>query len=507
MNYEAVIGLEVHAELLTQSKMFCGCAVVDSTSAPPNSVVCPICAGLPGTLPVINERALEYALRVGLALNCTIPPINVFARKNYFYPDLPKGYQISQYELPLAVNGWIDIDTPPGAKRIRIRRVHLEEDTGKLNHMVGGGPVHVPRADARPASAGEYSLVDLNRAGVPLLEIVTEPDLRSAEEVKAYAVALRAVLRYLGVNSGDMEKGVIRFEPNISVRPVGSSELRTRTELKNLNSFRAIERGVAYEIERQIGVWESGGQVVQETRGWDENKGATVGQRSKEHAHDYRYFPEPDLPPLVITPDAVERLRASLPELPAAKHARFQREYGLSPYDAGLLGEDRAVADYFEQAVAPQQSRGAARNPKSIANWMTGELFRLMNDSGQGIQTVKVKPEQLAALDELVARGTINLNTAKAVFAEMFATGRAPQSIVDEQGLAQVSDTAAIEALVAKVLAANPEQVALYLGGKITVEQWLFGQVMKQTRGRGNPQVIRQILAGRLQALKQERAS
>jgi aspartyl-tRNA(Asn)/glutamyl-tRNA(Gln) amidotransferase subunit B len=486
--YEPVIGLETHAELLTNSKMFCGCAVVDSTSAPPNSVVCEICAGMPGSLPVINERAIEFALRVALALNCTIPPVSVFARKNYFYPDLPKGYQISQYELPLAVNGWIDIETAAGPKCVRIRRVHIEEDTGKLFHV-----------DPNSGDA-EHSLVDLNRAGVPLLEIVTEPDLRSAEEVKAYAVALRAVLRYLGVNSGDMEKGILRFEPNISVRPAGASELRTRTELKNLNSFRALERGTLYEIERQIKLWESGGEVVQETRGWDEAKNETVGQRSKEHAHDYRYFPEPDLPPLALTPEYIARVRAALPELPAAKRERFQSEYGLSPYDASLLVEERAVADYFEQAIRNPKSQGP--NPKVIANWMTGELFRLMNESGIDIGHVKVQPAQLAALAEMVTSGVINTNTAKAVFAEMFASGRDAQAIVDEEGLAQVSDSAAIEQRVAEVLAANPEQVATYLGGKETVEQWFFGQVMKALKGQGNPQVIREILSRKLDELK-----
>ncbi len=488
MQYEPIIGLETHAELLTNSKMFCGCAVVDSTSAPPNSVVCEICAGLPGTLPTVNERAVEFALRVALALNCEIRPFNVFARKNYFYPDLPKGYQISQYELPLAVNGWLEIETAAGTKRVRLRRVHLEEDTGKLFHM------------APSNGQSEYSLVDLNRAGVPLLEIVTEPDLSSAEEVKAYAVALRAILRYLGVNSGDMEKGILRFEPNISVRPVGATALRTRTELKNLNSFRALERATAYEIERQIRLWEGGEEVVQETRGWDEARGETVGQRSKEHAHDYRYFPEPDLPPLIFSPDWIERVRAALPALPAAKRERFRAEYGLSRYDAAVLTEERAVADYFEQAVGQQSA--ASRHPKSIANWMTGELFRLMNESGLDIERVKVQPAQLAALAEMVTSGIINTNTAKAVFAEMFATGRDAPTIVAEKGWAQVSDSAAVEQAVADVLAANPEQVATYLGGKATIEQWFFGQVMKGLKGRGNPQIIRRVLASKLEALR-----
>jgi aspartyl-tRNA(Asn)/glutamyl-tRNA(Gln) amidotransferase subunit B len=499
MNYEPVIGLETHAELLTNSKMFCGCAVVDSTAAAPNTVVCEICAGMPGTLPAINERAVEFALRVALALHCEIRPRSIFARKNYFYPDLPKGYQISQYELPLAVNGWLEIEAGAGPKRVRIRRVHLEEDTGKLFH-VAPSPLTLGEG-ARVRADSEHSLVDLNRAGVPLLEIVTEPDLRSAEEVKAYAVALRAILRYLGVNSGDMEKGILRFEPNISVRPRGSAELRTRTELKNLNSFRALERGAAYEIERQIKVWESGGEVVQETRGWDETKGETVGQRGKEHAHDYRYFPEPDLPPLVITPEFVERMRAALPELPAARRARFQSQYGLSAYDAAVLTEDKAVADYFEAAVSGQRS--AISNRKSVANWITGELFRLMNASGQTIEQVKVTPGDLAALVELVSSSAVNANTAKAVFAEMFATGRDAPTIVAEKGWAQVSDSTAVEQAVADVLAANPEQVATYLGGKTTVEQWFFGQVMKSLKGRGNPQVIRGVLASKLASLKE----
>jgi aspartyl-tRNA(Asn)/glutamyl-tRNA(Gln) amidotransferase subunit B len=496
--YEPVIGLEVHAELLTKSKMFCGCAVVDSTEAPPNTVVCPVCAGMPGTLPVINERALEFALRVALALNCSIPEVNVFARKNYFYPDLPKGFQISQYELPLAVNGRLDIETSSGVKRIRIRRVHLEEDTGKLFHHDphDGGP-------GEPALS-EHSVVDLNRAGVPLLEIVTEPDMASVEEVKAYATGLRALLRYLGVNSGDMEKGVIRFEANVSVRPVGSLELRTRTEVKNLNSFRALERAVAHEIERQTGIWESGGTVTQETVGWNEAEGVTVPQRGKEQAHDYRYFPEPDLPPLVIDRARVERLRAELPELPAAKRARFESEYGLSAYDANLLTEAQAVADYFEAAVGGQPP--ADRNPKTIANWMTGELFRLMNESGESIgeARTRVAPGALADLAAMVSAGTINLPTAKTVFEEMYRTGRGPQAIVAEKGLAQVSDASDIERLVEEVLAANPEQLATYLGGKTAVEQWFFGQVMRRTQGRGHPQVIRAALGAALEKRKRD---
>ena len=487
MDYEAVIGLEVHAELQTASKMFCGCAVVDSTQAPPNTYVCPICAGLPGTLPVINAQAVNFALRVALALHCSIPPLNVFARKNYFYPDLPKGYQISQYELPLGVNGWLEIDTAAGPRRVRIRRVHLEEDTGKLNHA--------PTAPGARA-ADDYSLVDLNRAGVPLLEIVTEPDLHSPEDVKAYGVQLRAVLRYLGVNGGDMEKGVIRFEPNISVRPAGADELRTRTELKNLNSFRALERGTQYEITRQIAIWNTGGQVIQETRGWSEAEGRTLPQRGKEHAHDYRYFPEPDLPPLVLDAALVEAARAELPELPAARRARFEADYGLSHGDAELLIEDPALADYFEQAVAAQPAN--ARQPKVIVNWLMGELFRLLNESGRPLAAAQISPANLAALTALVAGGTINANTGKAVLEVMFRTGRAPAEIVAEQGLAQVSDTSAIETLVEEVIDANPGELATFLAGKATVEQWFFGQVMRRLRGQGNPQVIRAALAAAL---------
>ena len=493
MPYEPVIGLEVHAELLTESKMFCGCAVVDSTSAAPNTVVCEVCAGMPGTLPVINERAVEFGLRVALALNCEVPGVNVFARKNYFYPDLPKGYQISQYELPLAINGYLDIETSAGPKRVRIRRVHLEEDTGKLNHNDEGRTTK--DEDSSSFVVRPSSLVDLNRAGVPLLEIVTEPDLRSVEEVRAYATALRQLLRYLGVNNGDMEKGVIRFEANISVRPAGSDELRPRTEVKNLNSFKAMERAAAYEIERQSAVWESGGSVAQETMGWNDAEGATVSQRGKEHAHDYRYFPEPDLPPLELDRAWIERIRADLPELPAAKRDRFMHAFGLTRYDSDLLTSERAVAEYFEAVCAA----GAA--PKAAANWITGELFRLMNAAGQSIEQVKVTPRALAGLVALTNAGTINSNTAKTVFEEMFATGQDADAIVASKGLAQVSDTAEIEALIDRVLAANPEQVKTFLGGKATVEQWFFGQVMKASQGRGNPQVIRGLLAKKLKDL------
>ncbi len=481
MDYEPVIGLEVHAELLTQSKMFCGCAVVDSTTAEPNRHVCPVCTGQPGALPVVNRRAVEFAIRVGLALNCQIQPVNVFARKNYFYPDLPKGYQISQYELPLATHGWILIDTPTGAKRIRVRRVHLEEDTGKLFHV------------------DSYSLVDFNRSGVPLLEIVSEPDLHSVEDVKAYATKLRTILRYLGVNNGDMEKGVIRFEANVSVRRAGTDELNTRTEIKNLNSFRAMVNGSAYEIERQSKIYEAGGRVEQETLGWNEATGKTVSQRSKEQAHDYRYFPEPDIPPLEIDPAWVEEIRAGLTELPDAKRERFLA-LGLSPYDAGVLVAERAVADYFDAALGAGKGKGV--EPKAIANWITSQLFGLLNESGQEIEASRVTPEKLVGLIRLVRNGIINNNTGKAVLAEMFGAGQSAEEIVQAKGLAQVSDEGAIAAVVARVIADNPDQLALYLGGKDTVARWFFGQVMRGTGGKSNPAVVQKVLDEKLGELK-----
>ncbi len=488
MEYEAVIGLEVHAEMRTASKMFCSCAVVDATQALPNSAVCPVCAGMPGVLPVINQRAIEYAVRVAQALHCQVNLRSIFARKNYFYPDLPKGYQISQYEEPLAVNGRLVIHTSQGERIIRVHRAHMEEDTGKLTHISQNGE--------------SYSLVDLNRAGVPLLEIVSEPDMHTSEEARAYAMALRAVLRCLGVNSGDMQKGVIRFEANISIRPRGSAELNTRVEVKNLNSFRALERSIDYEIKRQIEVVENGGRVVQETLGWDENRGVTYSQRSKEHAHDYRYFPEPDLPPLLLDAAWVEQIRAALPELPDARARRFQTQYGLNAYDADVLIAEQNVADYFESAVsaAPQTA------PKVIVNWVTGELFALMNRSGLDFERVadvnfSVPASALAGLVQMVSDGQINQNTAKTVLAEMFESGKTAQDIVSEKGLRQISDTSLIASLVAQVLQENAAQVDDYLNGKETLMNWLFGQVMRAARGKANPQVLREELEKQL-ALK-----
>ncbi len=483
MEIEPVIGLEVHAELNTRSKMFCACPVVDATTAEPNTAVCPVCAAMPGALPVVNKEAVAKGVKVALALGCTINTVSVFARKNYFYPDLPKGYQISQYELPLAEHGMLTIRTSAGERQIRVRRVHLEEDTGKLTHV-------------RTEGGEEYSLVDLNRAGVPLLEIVSEPDMRSVEEAKAYAMALRQVLRYLGVNSGDMEKGVIRFEANVSVRWKGTDVLNTRTEIKNLNSFRALEQAVTQEIARQSELLKRGEPVVQQTMGWDEARGVTVPQRSKEEAHDYRYFPEPDLPPLEVAPEWVDALRAELPELPHARYHRFQEAYGLNAYSADVLTAERAVADYFEEAV---RAAGERVSPQTVANWVTGELFGLMNQAGVGIEAVKVPPQALADLLQRIAAGEINNNTAKSVLAEMFQSGQSAEAIIAARGLRQVSDEAAIQTWVEQVLAEHPAELQTYLNGKEGVANFLFGQVMRLARGQANPQVVRQVLMRNLQ--------
>jgi aspartyl-tRNA(Asn)/glutamyl-tRNA(Gln) amidotransferase subunit B len=407
-------------------------------------------------------------LRVALALDCEINYTSIFARKNYFYPDLPKGYQISQYETPLAVNGKLVIKTPQGEKTIRIRRVHLEEDTGKLTHVDGG------------------SLIDLNRAGVPLLEIVSEPDMRSVEDAKAYAESLREILRYLEVNSGDMEKGVIRFESNVSVRIAGTDELNTRVEIKNLNSFRALERASAFEIERQSKVLAAGGMIEQETLGWNDAKETTYTQRSKEDAHDYRYFPEPDLPPLVVEKEWVEQIRASLPELPRPRFQRFVKEYGLTEYAAGVLVAERAASDYFEAAVKSKNV-----SPKSIANWIVGDLFAMANQAGETVADSQVRPEALAELVELVDGGAINQTTGKDVLAEMVQTGKRAGEIVEAKGLRQVSDVTFISQIVIETLAENPKEVDSYRAGKLAVANFLFGLAMKKAAGKANPAVVK----------------
>lgn len=480
MNYEPVIGLEVHAELQTRSKMFCSCPVVDVLTSEPNTAVCPVCSGMPGTLPVLNEKAVEYALRVALALGCEINLVSIFARKNYFYPDLPKGYQISQYEQPLAVNGHLTILTDDGEKVIRIHRVHLEEDTGKLTH-------HTEENES-------YSLVDLNRAGIPLLEIVTEPDMHSAEEVRQFAMSLRSVLRYLKVNSGDMQKGVMRVEPNVSVRPVGSQVLGTRTEIKNLNSFRVLERSIAFEIDRQSRLLDSGERVIQQTLGWDESLAETVVQRSKEEAHDYRYFPDPDLPPLVLDDSYVQTIRDSLPELPSVKLKRFQDQYQLSAYEASVLTASVEVADFFEHVV--NSTEGIA--PKQAANWITGDLFNLLNQSGKEIQDIHITPHAFAELLGWIERGGINQKSAREVLMRMYDTGLSATQIITELGLHQISDLEKISEWVRQVIEKHPDQVDLYLSGKTTVINWLFGQVMRVAYGKANPQFVRQELENQL---------
>ena len=477
-DYKTVIGMEVHAQLLTRSKMFCGCDA-EVFGAEPNTHVCPICLGMPGVLPVINRRAVEQAIMVGLALNCEIPEIAVFSRKNYFYPDLPKAYQISMYDFPLCQHGWIEIDDPEGATtRIRIGRVHLEEDTAKLFHV------------------GDYSLVDFNRCGLPLLEIVTEPDIRTPEEARQYLVKLRTILRYLNVSTGDMEKGAMRCEANISLRPAGTDVLGTKVEVKNLNSFRSVKLALEYEIERQAQVLGAGGQIRQVTMGWDERHGRTVEQRAKEESDDYRYFPEPDLPPLHISRAWVNEIRAALPELPDARRERFVSEYGLSLADAAVLTADRDVAGYFEAAVAAGQAKGIAAG--TMGNWVIGELFRLLKADKVKIGEVQVTPTALAVLIALVEEGVITASSGKVVLGEMFATGRSAAEIVEEKELAQVSDEGALVQVVGEVVAANPEQVAKYRGGKETLLRWFVGQVMKMTRGKANPQVVMALLEAKL---------
>jgi aspartyl-tRNA(Asn)/glutamyl-tRNA(Gln) amidotransferase subunit B len=482
--FEPVIGLEVHAELQTASKMFCGCKVVDSTDAEPNRWVCEICTGMPGTLPVINKRAVEYALRVALALECEIAEMSVFARKNYFYPDLPKGFQISQYEMPLAVHGRLQIlldDDKDDKKEVRIRRVHLEEDTGKLTHH------------------REYSLVDYNRSGVPLLEIVSEPDLHSIEEVRSFAMGLRSLLRYLEVNSGDMEKGVMRFEANVSVRPVGSERLGTRTEIKNLNSFKAMIRAISYEVDRQSLLLSRGEEIIQETVGWDESRSTTVSQRGKEEAHDYRYFPEPDLPPLHIDKTWIEEIQSSLPELPNARRNRFIEQYDLRAYTASVLTADRNTADYFERALAADKSLPA----HEIANWLSGPLFSLLNERSLSIDQITIPPEDFAGLIARIEEGEISASSGKVVLEEMFKNGKPASAIIEDLGLRQISDLEDIEDIVRKILEENPQQVSEYVGGKQALLDWFLGQVMRATQGRADPTLVRKALKTQLKGVEE----
>jgi len=478
LTYEPVIGLEIHAELQTNSKMFCSCSADYSNAPEPNTFICPVCTGLPGAMPVLNKKAIEQAILVGLSLNCSINEFNTFARKNYFYPDLPKGYQISQYDLPIASKGWLDIlDDTNSPMRVVVRRVHLEEDTAKLSHEKN------------------CALVDFNRAGVPLLEIVSEPDMRSVEAALSYATKIRAILRYLGVNSGDMEKGVLRFEANVSVRPSGSSELRTRTEIKNLNSFRALTRASEYEIERQIKVYENGGEVVQETLGWDEARGVTVSQRGKEDAHDYRYFPEPDLPPLQLDRAWIDSIKSGLPELPDAKTARFISDFKLTPSEAQLLTSEQTLANYFESIVAKSKS-----SAKAVHSWIAGEFMRYMNDSGLALEEINLPAEKFAQLIDMVTNKTISGNSGKIVLNEIFKSGGDPAQFVKEKNLAQVSDTGFIQETIDKVLNDNPKEVEQFLAGKETIVQWIMGQVARATKGKADPNVAKELLVKALEA-------
>jgi aspartyl-tRNA(Asn)/glutamyl-tRNA(Gln) amidotransferase subunit B len=476
--WQVVLGLEVHAQLLTRTKIFCGCST--AFGAEPNAQVCPVCLALPGALPWLNEKVIELAVRAGLALGCEIRPRSVFARKNYFYPDLPKGYQISQYELPICEGGGLDVATEAGEKRIRLVRIHLEEDAGKNVH------------DASPGASG----VDLNRAGVPLLEIVSEPDLRSADEAVEYLKAMRAILVWLGVNDGNMQEGSLRCDANVSVMPAGSGKLGTRCELKNMNSFRFLKQAIEFEARRQIELLEGGGRVVQETRLFDPERGETRSMRSKEEAHDYRYFPEPDLPPLVVPPALVERVRRELPELPRARAARYRRDLALSPYDARLVVADRRGADFFDAALA--DAGGGPEAAKKLANWMNGELARLANDAGVEPGAWKISPAQLAALVRLVDAGTVGGPGAKQVLEEVFRTGADPAEVVRAKGLAQVSDEGALEAAVDRVLAASPGEVERYRGGNRKLMGFFVGQVMKETKGKANPAVVNALLARKL---------
>lgn len=478
MSYQATIGMEVHAQLLTQSKMFCGCRA-DYAAAPPNTLVCPVDLGLPGALPVINAQAVEDTILTGLALNCQIAEISHFDRKNYPYPDLPKGYQISQYDQPLCHSGWLEIVVEGQPRRIRIRRVHLEEDTAKLTH------------------AGDCSLLDFNRAGVPLMEIVSEPDMHSVEEVREYVTQLRSILRYLGVNSGDMETGAMRFEVNVSVAREG--ERGTKVEIKNLNSFRAVYRSLEYEIARQIRVLEAGGQVAQVTMGWDENREVTFQQRAKEEAHDYRYFPEPDLPPLLLDRSRIERIRARLPELPRAKAERYQSAYGLSLYDAQVLTAERSIAEFFEAAVAVS---GPNVDAKMISNWITGEIFRLLRAEERPLESLPITPGNLVQLLQMVADNRLTVANAKQVLNEMAASGKPPAEIVAARGLVQISDQAQLRPVVEQVLAEHPGPVADYLAGKEAVLRYLMGQVMKATGGQANPALVQALLRQALEKRK-----
>ncbi len=488
MNFETIIGLEVHAQLLTKSKMFCRCSA-DYADAPPNTHVCPVCLGMPGVLPTINQQATEYTVMTALALHCTISDSTKFDRKNYPYPDLMKGYQISQYEAPFGHRGWLTIGVNGDKKKVGITRVHLEEDVAKMIH--------------RNSPQGEsYSLVDVNRAGVPLMEIVGEPDLRSPEEARQYLIKLRSILQYLGVSTGNMEEGSFRCDANISIRPENSLELMAKVEVKNMNSFRAVYRAMEYEDKRQRKMVEEGKKLVQETRGWVEERGKTVSQRSKEYAHDYRYFPEPDLPPLVLDRHWVEEMRARLPELPEARRDRFVAEYGLPLYDANLLTSSKAMAGYFEECLKTEEYKKLppGKGAKEVSNWLLGEVSRIINANNIDIVDFRKKagPERLVRLSVLNSQGAVSTAIAKSVLEEMFGSGKPADDIIAEQGLSQITDTQEIEEVVSRVITANTQAVADYKAGKTQALKFLIGQVMRATRGRTNPNLAQELLTKKL---------
>jgi len=476
-DYEVVVGLEVHAELRTQSKIFCSCST--AFGAEPNTQVCPVCSGFPGMLPVLNEKAVECAIKAGLALHCEIAEFCKFDRKNYFYPDLPRAYQISQYDMPICQGGYLDIDVDGEKSRVGITRAHLEEDAGKLVHQ--GDITTTP-----------FSLVDLNRSGVPLLEIVSEPDMRSARQARAYMEKLRSILLFAGVSDCKMEEGSLRCDANVSVRPWGQRELGTRAEIKNLNSFRALERAIEYEAKRQMEAIEDGEELVQETRTWDEVKGVTRSMRTKEEAHDYRYFPDPDLPPLRIGRDWVDMIRSSMPELPEQAGQRLMDQYGLSPYDADLITQSPQILQFFDETIKLHP------DAKAVSNWMMGDLMRLLNQNGMEIQDALVKPALLAEMLDLLNDGTISGKMAKTVFEEMFASGKNPQTIIKEKGLVQISDADALLPLIDEIVNNNPKVLQDYKNGKEKAFGFFIGQVMKATRGQANPEMVNKLLRERL---------
>ena len=475
MQFEPVVGLEIHVQLATASKIFCSCST--EFGKPPNANTCPVCLGLPGALPVLNSQVPEFAAQLGLALNCDIRMDSQFARKNYFYPDLPKAYQISQFDRPICENGWLEIETESrGKSRIGITRIHMEEDAGKLIH----------------ADGSDESLVDLNRAGVPLLEIVSEPDVRSAEEAKAYMEKIHAIATTIGVSDGDMEKGHLRCDANVSLRPLGQEEFGTRTETKNLNSFRFVQQAVSYEMERQREEILDGKKIVQETRLWDSDRKVTFSMRSKEEADEYRYFPDPDLPIVRLSSELIETFRNNLPELPDAKRLRFIEEHGLRTNDAEFLSASREISEYFEKVLALEAS------PKLACNWIIGDLTHVMNESGKTLKDINLSPEHLADLTKFIESGEISSKIAKTVFEEMLASAKAPEVIIEEKGLKQISDEGELGRIASELLAANPEQVEQYRAGKTKVIGFFVGQMMKQTRGRGNPAVINRLLKEKL---------